>query len=143
MDRETARAAEWDCQQTVLRFTAAFDAHNFSEMAEHFAPDGIWMRAEGPCHGHAGLQEFGRKRSAQILVRHVVSNIRVDILDAQHARATSYITVYRHDFADAVKLPAPLHVDLVGEYVDELQLIGGRWLISRRTGSAVFKNNRA
>lgn len=139
MDREAARAIEWDCQQTILRFTAAFDAGNFSEMAEYFAPDGIWVRAEGPCHGHAGLQELGRKRSAQILVRHVLSNIRVDVLDATHARATTYVTVYRHDFADAVKLPAPLHLELFGEYADDLELIGGRWLIARRAATAVFK----
>ncbi len=44
MNRDEARAIEWDCAQILIRFFNEFDARHYGEMVALFAPDGVWHR---------------------------------------------------------------------------------------------------
>jgi len=44
MNRDDARAIEWDCAQLLIRFFNEFDAWRYREMVNLFAPDGVWHR---------------------------------------------------------------------------------------------------
>lgn len=126
------------CERVVLRFTAAFDASDLGGMLAEFAPHGIWQRQEGTVRGHDGLRALMAARPPGLLVRHVITNMRVASAGPGSAMCTSYVTVYRHDHGGAK--PAPLGPPaLVGVYHDVLGKTKQTWLLSDRSVSVDFK----
>ena len=89
MQREAEAAAngvaEWQCCQVVLRFTGHFDAREYGEMEQYFAPDGVWHRADGNIEGREGLRHSMRARPPGLFVRHVITNLRASILSPSEA----------------------------------------------------------
>ena len=126
------------CERAVLRFTAAFDASDLDGMLAEFAPDGVWQRQEGTVRGHDGLRALMAARPPGLLVRHVITNLRVAPAGSGAAACTSYLTVYRHDGGGAK--PVPLRQPaLVGSYHDTLRKVDGTWLLSGRSVSVDLK----
>ena len=122
----------------MLRFTAAFDASDLDAMLAEWAPDGVWQRQDGTIRGHDGLRALMADRPPGLLVRHVITNLRVAPDGPGAAVCTSYLTVYRHD--DGHPIPVPLHQPaLVGSYHDTLRKVDGTWLLSGRSVSVHFK----
>lgn len=89
--REQARAVEHDCARRVLDFYAAFDRGDYRAMARMFTAEGVWHRA-GKALSGAGIVTELERRPASQRVRHIVTNVRVDALDADHAQADFCIT---------------------------------------------------
>jgi SnoaL-like domain len=105
LSRETTRAIEWDCTQLLTRFFNAFDAWHYDEMAAMFAPDGVWHRAGQELQGAAILLALNARSRTQT-VRHVVTNVQVDVRDASNADFLLYVTAYMHDCGvKAIKPP--------------------------------------
>lgn len=126
-------------QEVVIRFTACFDAHDIEGMAQLFADSGVWTRPDGDVAGLAELRAFMSRRSPGVFVRHVISNMRTTV-EGDSAVVDSYVTVYRHDFADQPALPAPLDgPDVVGRYRDVLVNEEGSWKLSLRESIVEFK----
>lgn len=134
MPNENAAETAYFCQDTVLRFTAHFDAGEYLEMETFFAPDGVWKRPDGNIVGTEALRQRMAALPGNWMMRHVITNLRTRIVDADHAHVDSYFTVYMHVFgAEAVTRPAPLAGPLsVGRYHDELVRVDGVWKISLR-----------
>ena len=42
MDREQARAIEWECQKVVRRYYAHVDAYEYDQAVQMFTPDVDW-----------------------------------------------------------------------------------------------------
>lgn len=97
LDRDTARAIEWDCAQTLTRFFNYFDQWRYGDMADLFAPDGVWHRQGKALQGKAAIVAVLDTRSRTQTVRHVVTNIQVDVVDAMTADFSLYVTAYIHD----------------------------------------------
>lgn len=140
MDEAARRSIEWDCQQTILRFTAAFDVNDLDGMISNFDVNGVWKRPTGTVTGHKGLEELHATRSTKIFVRHLIGNTRVAVVNENEAKAESYLIVFRHDSQEAMKFPLPMNVELMGTYTDELKRVGGRWVLSSRTALPLFKH---
>lgn len=128
------------CERTVLRFTAAFDDNDLVAMLAEFAPDGAWRRPDGSVvEGHDGVRALMAARSPTVSFRHIVTNLRVGLVNAGRATCASYVTVYLHDGACDGR-PAPLEGPvLVGRYLDELRREDGAWVISGRRVVVDFK----
>ncbi|QBQ98724.1 nuclear transport factor 2 family protein [Paraburkholderia pallida] len=138
-DVESMRARR-ACEEAVLAFVRAFDDGRPDAMLLHFAPDGVWERADGTVAGHDGIVQMMQRRSQAMRVRHVITNMIATLHGADEASVKSYVTVYRHDEAVPDGKPAPLRGPaLVGEYTDELRRIDGRWRIGRKQVQAWFK----
>jgi hypothetical protein len=126
-------------EDVVIRFTACFDAHDIEGMAQLLADTGVWKRPDGDITGIAELRAFMSRRSSRVFTRHVISNIRATF-ENESAVVDSYVTVYRHDFADQPALPAPLDgPDVVGRYRDILVNETGTWKLSVRESIVEFK----
>ncbi|MES2246499.1 MAG: nuclear transport factor 2 family protein [Pseudomonadota bacterium] len=130
-----------ECEETILRFTAHFDAAEFAEMERYFAQDGVWKRHEGDVCGVDALRERMAERKADRIMRHVITNIRTRLHSADHATVESYVTLYMHIYGSAaLSAPAPLDGPVVvGRYKDELRRIDGRWMIQVRHPIHDFK----
>lgn len=126
------------CERTVLRFTAAFDASDLDGMIAEFAPDGLWQRHEGAVRGHAGLRTLMSARPPGLLVRHIITNMRVTSSGTGLATCVSYVTVYRHDHGGPKPVPLAQPA-LVGTYTDLLCKVEPAWLLCGRSVSIDMK----
>jgi hypothetical protein len=128
-------------EDTVIRFTAYFDARDIEGMERFFADAGVWKRPDGDIVGIAGLRAFMQRRSPGVFTRHVISNMRTTV-ENDRAVVESYVTVYRHDFAGEPVLPAPLEgPDVVGRYRDALVNEKGTWKVAIRESIVEFKRS--
>jgi hypothetical protein len=50
------------CQASLRAFTAHCEADEFEQMVRYFAPDGLWVRADGALSGLPALQAWATKR---------------------------------------------------------------------------------
>lgn len=142
MDDQTRRAIEWDCQQVLIRFINDLDARDYEKLAALMAPDGQWFRPDGPARGPEGVLAACRARPAPsgLIIRHVISNIVVDVIDADHAHAVTYLTVYRHEAAAAPQLPVPLAGPyMVGISTNKLARTPEGWRITEKRTTRLFE----
>jgi SnoaL-like protein len=68
------------------------------------------------------------------LMRHLISNASIEMLDGDHARGTSYVTTMIRDGEEGPKILS------VGRYLDTFERRGDRWKIARRTIAMDFGN---
>jgi hypothetical protein len=142
MDHTTRREIEWDCNQLVLNFYGFLDEKRYDELAELFAEDGAWVRLNKELKGRQKIRDAMNERS-DWLTAHLVSNVRIDIVDADHASSTLYVTLYRHEGWDAAAGPAPVVLPLaVLRTCDQLVREAGAWKFQRKTSREIMLNRK-
>jgi hypothetical protein len=109
MSPEPERAIEWDCAQVLTRFFNYFDQWRYQDMADLFAEDGVWHRQGQALRGRAAILAALAERSTTQRVRHVVTNLQIDVLDADTAASLLYVTAYRHDSGAKQTGPPCIH----------------------------------
>lgn len=143
MGRDAERAIEWDCGQVLLRFYDAFDAWDYDGMAALFTEDGVWHRAGKALKGREAIVAEMHRRPTTQVIRHVVTNLIVDVDDAEHAKARLYLTAYRHDDGETRVVPAPMRGPVLLLVVDaDLVRTTEGWRIVRQTMSREFEAPR-
>lgn len=139
MDEDRRRAIEWDCTRTLTRFINALDAGDYETMAGLMAENGVWVRPGGDATGPAGLLEAMQDRPRGLIVRHVVSNVLIEVIDEDNATGITYLTVYRHHGPPPEKGPARLAgAHMVGVSYNRLVRESGGWRISEKRTSRTF-----
>jgi hypothetical protein len=95
MDDLTRLAIERECGRLPLLFAKYADNGDHAALAALFAEDCEFARPfqpDYPFYGRAAVQGVFRDRPP-ILVRHIVTNVLVDVLGAGEARGTNYLTM--------------------------------------------------
>jgi SnoaL-like protein len=140
MTREQVRAIEWDCAQILIRFFNEFDAWRYRAMVQLFAPDGVWHRQGRALKGADAILAVLEQRSTTQIVRHVVTNVQVTVLDANTARSLLYVTAYQHDTGEPAPAPPVIRSpSLLLEVPGELVRTEDGWRISSLTMTRVFE----
>jgi hypothetical protein len=140
MDQKTKREIEWDCNQLILNFYGFLDEKRYEELVELFAEDGAWVRLNTELKGKQKIREAMNERD-DWLTAHLVTNVRIDIVDADHANTTQYITLYRHEGWDTGAGPAPVVLPLgILRHRDQLVREAGVWKFQRKTSRAIMVN---
>ncbi len=85
---------EHACARTVLQLFAAMDDGRYADVAGAFTPTGVWHRAGKALRGRAAIIAAMEERPAGRLVRHVITNVIVDVSDGAHAEGRCYVTAY-------------------------------------------------
>lgn len=131
-----------DCKRLMVEYARRFDHGRAVEVAELFTADGAWRSNTIDAVGTTQLVGFFRQRAELTarLSRHVVTNIAVDVLDADRARAHSIAVEVRDDMG-ADGLGVDTRPAVVGDYEDELVRVDGRWLFAERRVVIVFKRS--
>jgi hypothetical protein len=140
ISRDIARAIEWDCAQTLTRFFNYFDQWRYDDMADLFAPDGVWHRQGQALKGHVAIVSALNARSRTQTVRHVITNIQIDVLDASRAAFVLYVTAYMHDSGVKVTKPPKIQSPYLllvapGEFVK----LGTEWKLATMTMNREFE----
>ncbi len=123
-------AAERACERLIISYAAAIDAGDWDAVAALYTADGRMSRPTAPdafIAGRAAILAGFRARPPRT-TRHVCANIRVTLIDADHATASSQILLFMG------KDQPPL----VGSYADRMRRVDGEWRFAERRGSLDF-----
>ena len=125
MDDLERMLAERACER-LMHLYARYSDTGDERMPDIFAEDGvleIYQRLEG----REGIRS-GRAGRPPLTMRHICSNLMVDVIDADNARGHCYVTAYvGPEGAKDLGLPA-----VVGEYTDEFVRTTDGWKINYR-----------
>ena len=140
MDRDEERAIEWECQRVLTQFCLYSDTRQYDKLVNLFTPDGVWHRLGEALAGHEMLRTAMEARPVEALSRHVVTNVLVTVIDADHADVISYKSIYRHEEGEMLAKPVPLNgPKWVSVYTDEMVRTDDGWRIKRKEGTTLFE----
>ena len=138
MDADEIRKIEWDCSRLVNEFYCALDEKRYPDLANLFAPDGIWNRLGVDLKGPEKILESMDTRS-DWLTAHLVTNTRVRVISQDRAETTQYITLYRHEGWAPEQGPPAVVLPLgVLKHWDSHVRIGGAWKIAKKVSQAIM-----
>ena len=139
MNEAEVAAIERACERLVVAYTHLVDGGQAAKVADLFTDDGVWTFGAQRYEGRSAIREaFAQREATDRVSRHVCTNLRVTVTDAEHASGVVYLTLYRFDGAGAGH-PDPV---LVGDYHDEFVLTAQGWRFAERHTSAVFVRSR-
>jgi hypothetical protein len=140
MDRDEERAIEWECQRILTRFCLFNDCKQSDELAKLFTTDGVWFRLGEALVGREDIRKAIESRPVEALHRHVLSNMFVTVIDADHAEVSSYKSIYYHDAGETLNKPVPLNgPKWISAYIDSFVRTEDGWRIGRMEGATLFE----
>jgi hypothetical protein len=95
--------------------------------------------------GKAAIRRFLAQRPVNLRSRHVFTNIAIEVVDSDHARGITYLTLYRH-VGDESLAPGPIEFEGpagIGHYEDELVRTTDGWRFASRKLQFAFRRSSA
>ena len=141
MTEDERRAIEADCERLIKHYVNLNDAHDWAGCAALYTPDARMGRPSGgpAIEGREAILAAFTARPPRAQ-RHTVSNIVVEVADAEHASAFSVIVLYQGEPAGEGQLPAKsANSPLIGWYRDRLVRTSEGWRFAERIGGLDFK----
>ena len=132
-DKKRARI-EAEVARLPLLFAHYADNGDHEAMADLFTEDCQYARPfqpDHPFHGRAAVQAIFRDRKP-ILVRHIVTNVLVEVLSETEARGTNYLTMLSSH--EGIEQPQPSGAIYVGGFEDHYVKVKGKWRFMSRYG---------
>ena len=143
MTRNEERAIEWDCQKTWRQYYHYVDHHEFEKAVKLFAEDITWKEMGLDLKGRDELLEALNAALGNDTIRHVLTNMVVNVVDEDHAEARAYNTLYYSREGRREDMDGPLQFDgphRLGDNRAKLRRVGDAWLIAAREGGlSVFR----
>jgi hypothetical protein len=124
-------------EQDVLRFWRDLDQRDYPAMLTALAPDCRWLREEW-IEGAIAIEESLMKRPADLLTRHLVTNIITDEDDRGVTVSHLVTTFAGKGSIETGPLPSAVPA-LVANIEMTIVRRDGRWLISRIEPTIVFR----
>ena len=129
---------EAEIAKLPLLFAKFADEGDHEALAALFTEDCMFARPfqpEHPFYGRDRVQAIFRDRPP-ILVRHIVTNVLIEVLSATEARGTNYLTMLSSHAS--IVPPQEAGAIYVGEFDDQYLKTEDGWKISRRMGRVVL-----
>ena len=92
MDETTRLTHEQACTRLIHGFARALDRYDYDAVLRLWAEDGVFSVPGRDHHGHAGLKAWMARREKDMICRHIVTNIVVDVIDPTSEIARSRTT---------------------------------------------------
>lgn len=134
MDAATRLLIEHECGKLPLLFAKYADDGDHAALADLFTENGTYDRPFSPgfpFHGRDRIQAIFRDRPP-ILVRHLVTNVLVDVLSETEARGSNYVVMMSNH--DLVEPPQSSNGIFVGGFADGYVFDDGKWRFASRKG---------
>jgi len=142
MTEDERRAIEADCERLIRLYVNLNDAQQWEQCAALYTADARMGRPSQPgtfVEGRDAILAAFKARPPRAQ-RHTVSNVVVDVEDADHARAFSVIVLYQGEPTPDGGLPAmSANSPLIGWYRDRLVRTADGWRFAERAGGLDFK----
>lgn len=143
MDDLARLLAEREIAQLPLLFAKYADNGDHAALAGLFIQDCVFARPfqpDHPFHGRDRVQAIFRDRPP-ILVRHLVTNVLVELLSDHEARGTNYLAMLSSHAS--VEPPQEAGGLYVGGFEDEYVRTPGGWKFKSRMGRVVLHQGGA
>jgi len=134
MDAATRLGIEQECSKLPLLFARYADNGDHAALARLFTQDCKFARPfqpQYPFYGRDRVQAIFRDRPP-ILVRHIVTNVLVEVVSETEARGSNYLTMLSNH-ASTVP-PQEAGGIYVGGFEDHYVLDNGLWRFAERAG---------
>lgn len=134
---------EHACARLSVGYANHIDARRYDAFVELFADDAE-LDTGGLLRGKEAIRRAMARRSDRLRSRHVLTNILIDVIDADHARGVTYLTLYRHigDVPDSEPIERTLPAG-IGQYKDEFVRGANGFRIARRVLTFAFRDPSA
>ena len=145
MRDQQIRDIQHDCEALSIAYARAIDFRDYDDFVALFADDGV-LDVGRSVQGREAIAKSIAKRPDTLRSRHVITNIFVDVVDADHARGISYLTLYRQvsDPSGAPREPVPSALPAaVGHYQDQFIRLTNGWRFQSRTLHLAFRDPAA
>lgn len=96
VDTKERLAIEAECARMVNQWMWCIDAAAHHEGSELFAPDGSFPHYGKPYFGPEGVREMFTIRDNSRNTAHLVTNLLIDVIDADNAAGRGISTIYIH-----------------------------------------------
>jgi hypothetical protein len=147
MRTEDTIAIERACCRLAVDFARYVDNGDYDKAARLFTNDGIFIRRgqmfSGPDAIAASIEEILRARRGDPerpswRVRHICTNMFVNVIDDNRAFGGSYYSIY-HYRGGPVEGAAPVEgASLIGDYADVYVRTSDGWRVAQREARPVF-----
>jgi hypothetical protein len=140
MDDVSRMLAEHACQRLVHSYANWIDAYEYDRFMGLWADDGEWVIYGKSSRGRAAIRAALDARPDSSVVRHLVTNVVIDVNGPDRAAGRCYAVAYRADGYLGVR-PAPLTLPrFLVDYRDAFVRHDERgWLFSRREITSVLE----
>lgn len=138
MKYEKRARIEAECGRLPLLFARYADNGDHAALADLFTQDCIFARPfqpDYPFHGRDRVQAIFRDRPP-ILVRHVVTNVLVDVISETEAKGTNYLAMLSSH--TSVDVPQEAGALYVGGFEDHYVKTPDGWKFASRYGQVAL-----
>lgn len=119
------------CERLSLDYSHHADSAQLNEWSELFAEDGE-MHLFGQIHkGRAAIRK-SISVDAEMVTVHSIANVRIDVLGADEAQGSAYVTVFVGKKKDGKATAPTVAPILVGIYRDSYRRTDAGWKFARR-----------
>ena len=125
---------ERECERLVTTYCHVIDHGEAERVADLFTEDGVWASAQATMDGQDQVRAGFARRQADAgrRSRHVCNNLRVEVIDENHAEGVVYLILYRHDGEPDRKISPLAGPEMVGEYRDRFVRTDAGWRFAER-----------
>jgi hypothetical protein len=133
MDDLNRMLNERACERLCYLFARHLDAYDYEGVLGLWSEDGVIAALGKEYSGLSSLRDWIGKREGDLICRHMVTNVLIDVIDDQHATGSCYAAAYRIRGWRG-REPGPMSPPAyVVEYTDSFRRDPVRgWLFSRR-----------
>lgn len=132
-------AAAHACERLVVRFHRLTNANEHLAVADLFTDDAVWHQpVMGELHGLTAIRAYLGGKLAGALTRHVITNIAIDVTDADSATGIAYFTHYHAEVGGPVPAPSTNPMS-VGRYDDSFVRTAQGWRFAARRAEVTFR----
>lgn len=130
---------EWQCQKLVTHSINLLDQGRWQELANCYTEDGVLYRPSSPTVKVEGrdaiLTSFTSRPKKETC--HALTNVETNIINEKRAVVTSRVVLFAaNGKKQSLESMVQANADIfIGSFVDDIQNVGGEWLIAKRQGS--------
>jgi hypothetical protein len=129
---------EASCTRLCLDFMHHIDQRRYDRVVELFTEGGAFNRQGTVYRGRDAIQRLFEARPADVLIRHLCTNIRITIRSDNEAVGDCYAVFYKGRGGPDVQLPVIPSAAAVTEYHDTYVRTQDGWRIQERRTRPIF-----
>ena len=141
MNRQLERSIEQEIERLIGRLYWHIDHRDFVSAVEIYTEDAVLIAMDVQMNGRAEVLEALEPALGTGTIRHVATNLVVNVVDADHATCDFYTTIYYARDAEFETAEAPIPFDgpqRTHDIHDQWRRTTDGWRIYRRTGETIF-----
>ncbi|NQV80371.1 MAG: nuclear transport factor 2 family protein [Alphaproteobacteria bacterium] len=131
---------EHACERLIMLYALHADTYAPDAVAGLFTDDAVLNRGDGDAVGRAAILAAFNRRRPDAAVRHISTNVVIDVDSEDSARGVSTMTLYRR--FGTMDLPQPLEpAEMIADYHDTFRRTPDGWRFAHRRAVRVFERD--